>query len=288
MLYTMLFIIGLCFWSFGSVITYRLKDFSLIDIRENKKSYRLAVTSILTGRSRCTSCHHTLQPTDLIPIVSYIIHKGQCQYCKKNISRLYPILEIGSGIVFALVWYLTLQAWLPRVEVILWIAISWLLYLLMIFDIQTWILHETIWLKSLITTGILLYLTPGFLRYYAVQRWVLFLLFFLAIYYLARMYVRFRWKKREDWFGIWDVRLSPIIWTLFGLIHTRYTHSPYFPDSLQLFQRYIISTWLIWLAFYFLQKLYAPQNNSKEIPFFPGMVIWLWIIMVLGKYVLIN
>jgi len=40
---------------------------------------------------------------DLIPLFSYIFHKGKCAHCKKKISKIYPILEMSMGIIFMLV-----------------------------------------------------------------------------------------------------------------------------------------------------------------------------------------
>ncbi|MCY1029384.1 prepilin peptidase, partial [Mammaliicoccus sciuri] len=35
---------------------------------------------LLTKRSVCESCHTSLKPKDLIPIVSYVALRGKCRY----------------------------------------------------------------------------------------------------------------------------------------------------------------------------------------------------------------
>lgn len=281
MIYIILFILGVCFWSFWSVITYRLGNFSLVDMWEWKKEFRDAVKSILIWRSKCPSCKHILHARDLVPLVSYISNWGKCHYCKQDIGVIYPLLEIGCGLLFMLVGYYTLQTDMSELQIILWICVSRLLYLLMAYDIQTKFLHEIIWIKTSIITICLLALSKWLLRYYAIQRGVLFLVFFLGIYYFAKAYVWRRWKKHAEWFWIGDVRLAPVIGCLFGLMQVWYTDSPIFFEWIKLFQRYIIIVWVLWLAYAWVAKIFFPKTSVREIPFFPCMIIWLWIIMII-------
>ncbi|HEY4694365.1 MAG TPA: prepilin peptidase [Candidatus Nanoarchaeia archaeon] len=58
----------------------------------------------LTGRSECPHCRHELSTTDLIPIISFLWLRGRCRYCKKPISWQYPLVEITTGLTFALVF----------------------------------------------------------------------------------------------------------------------------------------------------------------------------------------
>lgn len=281
MTYIFLFFLWLCFWSFWSVLTSRLGKFSLIDIWEWKKDFRKAVESILIWRSACPHCKHTLWAMDLVPIVSYFTSWWKCRYCHKKISWIYPLLEIGCGLLFVWVGYFTMQTDMSQLQIVLWITVSWLLYLLMIYDINTSFLHETIWIKAVVVTIVLLALSKWFLWYYAIERGIFFFAFFLWIYYLAKRYVRIRWKKDWEWFGIWDVRLSPIIWCLFGLIQIRHTNSPLFIEWITMFQRYIIIAWVTWILYAWWHKAIFPDESIHEIPFFPWMIIGLLVMMAL-------
>jgi leader peptidase (prepilin peptidase)/N-methyltransferase len=60
--------------------------------------------SILSPPSYCDSCGHRLFFIDLIPILSYLIQKGRCRYCKASIPLRNPLLELGTGALFALIW----------------------------------------------------------------------------------------------------------------------------------------------------------------------------------------
>jgi leader peptidase (prepilin peptidase) / N-methyltransferase len=44
-----------------------------------------------------------LKAIDLIPIVSWVMNKGNCKYCKEKVSSIYPILELSTGALFAMI-----------------------------------------------------------------------------------------------------------------------------------------------------------------------------------------
>ena len=58
---------------------------------------------ISKGRSHCDICGHTLGIVDLIPIVSYIAHRGKCRYCGGRLSKIHVVAEIISAAIFAAV-----------------------------------------------------------------------------------------------------------------------------------------------------------------------------------------
>ncbi len=61
--------------------------------------------SIITPASHCEKCNHPLKWYELIPIVSYIIQGGKCRECKSKISISYLLIEICSGILFAVCFH---------------------------------------------------------------------------------------------------------------------------------------------------------------------------------------
>ncbi len=56
---------------------------------------------MIRPRSCCLNCKHVLGPLELIPLVSFMLQKGKCRSCQANISRLYPLVELGTGLLFA-------------------------------------------------------------------------------------------------------------------------------------------------------------------------------------------
>ncbi len=58
--------------------------------------------SIVKPRSSCPKCKHVLSAGELVPVGSYIIQKGKCRSCKAPISPLYPLMELLTGVLFAI------------------------------------------------------------------------------------------------------------------------------------------------------------------------------------------
>lgn len=85
--YLIIFILGLAIGSFLNVVIFRL---------ENGEK-------IVNDRSRCLNCGHILNWQDLIPVLSFIFLKGKCRYCKNKISWQYPLVEIGTAMLFVMV-----------------------------------------------------------------------------------------------------------------------------------------------------------------------------------------
>jgi leader peptidase (prepilin peptidase)/N-methyltransferase len=59
--------------------------------------------SWLKGRSHCDACGHELGILDLIPVFSYLIHKGKCRYCGTKLSKKYLITELLMAAGFVLI-----------------------------------------------------------------------------------------------------------------------------------------------------------------------------------------
>lgn len=70
----------------------------------NVLSDRLPADESIMGRSHCDYCKKTLEPIDLIPIVSFLFLRGRCRRCKKKLSFQYPLVEILTGVAFVLTW----------------------------------------------------------------------------------------------------------------------------------------------------------------------------------------
>lgn len=58
--------------------------------------------SILHGRSHCDNCSHVLGPLDLIPVVSWLLHRGRCRYCGRKIPLHCFLSEAGLGFLSVL------------------------------------------------------------------------------------------------------------------------------------------------------------------------------------------
>ncbi len=56
--------------------------------------------------SHCVSCDTVLKPYHNIPIVSWIILRGKCAYCKEKIPKKLFLIELFTGLLFAGVIFL--------------------------------------------------------------------------------------------------------------------------------------------------------------------------------------
>lgn len=56
--------------------------------------------SILSGRSFCPHCKAKILWFDNIPLLSFLLLKGRCRACGKKISKRYPVIELGTALLF--------------------------------------------------------------------------------------------------------------------------------------------------------------------------------------------
>ncbi len=89
---------------------------------------RLHVAPIMKSRSKCLSCGEALRISDLIPLVSHIILKGKCRYCKSVFGISSLVIEFLFGLVFLLLYWLILSHQPTLLQ-----SFSWLVYYTFLF-----------------------------------------------------------------------------------------------------------------------------------------------------------
>ena len=57
--------------------------------------------SVVSPRSRCPGCGTELANRDNIPVVSWLLLHGRCRTCGMAISPRYPLVELGTAVLFA-------------------------------------------------------------------------------------------------------------------------------------------------------------------------------------------
>jgi leader peptidase (prepilin peptidase)/N-methyltransferase len=100
--YLLSFFFGACIGSFVQVVATRLN-----------------VAPIIRSRSKCLSCGEALRASDLIPVLSYLTHRGKCAYCKTPYGISALIIESLFGGVFVLLLQFILTG-LGLVSVLFW------------------------------------------------------------------------------------------------------------------------------------------------------------------------
>jgi len=82
------FVIGIVFGSFFVVVGLRLPNGQ----------------SVVRPPSACPQCGGNIRGIDLVPVVGWIWRRGKCRHCKAAISPLYPLMELMTGVIFALLY----------------------------------------------------------------------------------------------------------------------------------------------------------------------------------------
>jgi leader peptidase (prepilin peptidase)/N-methyltransferase len=104
---------------------------------------------VLFARSQCASCGQVLTPLQLVPIFSWLMHRGSCANCGARISLFYPAMELAAAGVA--VWA---AQYVQGVALWLTLALGWTLLALAVMDVRTFRLSDALTLP-LIAGGIL-------------------------------------------------------------------------------------------------------------------------------------
>ena len=144
-------VFGLLIGSFLNVVIYRLPKMlerqwaaECADL-QGKTPDEAPAFNLLTPRSRCQSCGHSIRWYENIPVVSYLALKGSCSACKTAISMRYPLVEMATGVLFAwCVWH-----WGVSLTALAWCGFSAALVALTFIDWDTTLLPDDMTLPLL-------------------------------------------------------------------------------------------------------------------------------------------
>jgi leader peptidase (prepilin peptidase)/N-methyltransferase len=66
-----------------------------------------ATFNLAYPKSHCPICNTAIKPWQNIPVISYLLLKGECAKCKEPISIRYPIIEAITGLMSGIIaWQL--------------------------------------------------------------------------------------------------------------------------------------------------------------------------------------
>ncbi|WP_299582720.1 A24 family peptidase [uncultured Microbulbifer sp.] len=113
------FILGLLIGSFLNVVILRLPIMMEREYKRDFYSYFNAQPdpaeqeelekpfNLVLPHSHCPKCKTEIKPWQNIPVVSYLLLRGKCGSCGTHISKRYPLVELATGILTAVVvWQL--------------------------------------------------------------------------------------------------------------------------------------------------------------------------------------
>lgn len=181
----LLFIFGLIFGSFLNSLIYRFYH-----------------NISMWGRSFCPNCKCELKIVDLIPLFSFIILKCKCRYCLQKISYQYFLIELTTGLLFALAFIQHPIADLFLMRNLFFIVV---LIFIFVFDLKYYlILDRVIWPTLIVALIINLFLS--------FEIWSLVLGFFIGAGFFGIQYL----ISKGKWLGFGDVKFGALLGVMFG------------------------------------------------------------------------
>jgi leader peptidase (prepilin peptidase)/N-methyltransferase len=105
-------LLGLLIGSFLNVVIHRLprmmqrESDNYVAQENGKPPVHTERYSLIVPRSACPHCGHQITALENIPVISYLLLRGKCSKCKTSISVRYPIVELFTGALSALlIWH---------------------------------------------------------------------------------------------------------------------------------------------------------------------------------------
>jgi leader peptidase (prepilin peptidase)/N-methyltransferase len=144
--------LGLVVGSFLNVVIYRVP--AILDRQWREQCAELAGKAspealerfnLVVPRSRCPSCKTPIRARDNVPVLSWLFLKGRCAHCDARISARYPLVELLTGTLSAVVAWKFGFGWPALAGLVL----TWFLVALTFIDVDHQLLPDNMTLPLL-------------------------------------------------------------------------------------------------------------------------------------------
>jgi leader peptidase (prepilin peptidase)/N-methyltransferase len=162
--------------------------------------------SIVTPGSHCPHCKTPIKFHDNIPLVSYLLLKGRCRYCKESISVQYPLIE-GITALSSLFLFIKFG---PSLGFLIYFAFVAALIVITVIDLYHQIIPDVISLPG-IGVGLLGSLVLPQLTFF--DSLIGFLVGGGSLFLVATLY---QWLFKREGMGGGDVKLLAMIGAFLG------------------------------------------------------------------------
>jgi prepilin signal peptidase PulO-like enzyme (type II secretory pathway) len=161
MIIAALILFGLVFGSFVNALVWRVHEQEHESHKKKPNKAYLTKLSVSKGRSMCPDCKHELAAKDLIPVASWLSRGGKCRYCRKPISKQYPMVELATAAVFVIsyVWWPVDFDDAQKAIFVVWLMVLTGLMALLVYDARWKLLPNRIMYPLGWIAGILAMLT---------------------------------------------------------------------------------------------------------------------------------
>lgn len=160
-------VLGLLVGSFLNVVVHRLPLMLYRNWEQQARDYlgqpqgeTPAPFNLLWPASRCPSCGHRIRAWENIPVISWLCLRGRCASCHAPIGIRYPLVELFSGLLSAVVVWQLGGTWTAAAFLVL----TWALLALSLIDLEHQLLPDDmvlplLWLGLLLNAQGLLFST---------------------------------------------------------------------------------------------------------------------------------
>lgn len=259
-----IFIIGATVGSFLNVVVYRYPIMLKHEWHTecmlflNKPLPKDSSTvNLFFPRSHCTHCKRTLPFWLNIPILTYLIIRGQCAFCHKEISIKYLLIELITAFLSVVVFLR--YGITPQTGIML--LLTWGLIALSFIDFDNHFLpdsitHSLLWLGLFASTHHV-FISPKSAIMGAIVG-------YLFLYAIAKGYVLLR---KKEGMGLGDCKMLAMMGAFVGATSLLYV---------------VLFSTLFALIISFILLMLKKIQFNKPIPFGPFIAIGGWLTLIIG------
>ena len=209
---------------------------------------RLDSGEFIWGSSKCLLCKHALSWYELIPLFSYVLQKGRCRNCKREIPLYYFLTELLIGLLFVtayLVFDTYMELFFAFLTIPFFVAIS-------LYDIRYKLIPNILSYSLMFIALVYLFFVNN--PFESILAGIFFALPFLLLYLISG----------GRWIGFGDVKLALPIGVFVGIggIYSVFVTS------------FVLGA-IFSVAIVILQSIFAKQKWTlkTEVPFGPFLVV---------------
>ena len=220
------------------------------------------LTTVLYDRSHCPKCKKILAWYDLIPFLSFMLLRAKCRYCGVKISWQYPLVEIGTGLLYLILFLTFGLSW----GLAFYLIVFSLLVVIFVHDINTQTVPEVfVWI------ALVLSLVAGW--YFGE---VTFFSSIIGAILAGGFLGALVYFSKEKWMGAGDIKIGIIMGLLAG-----------YPNVLvALFSAFVFGS-IAGIIIILLQKKTIDRKSLKmALPFAPFLILGILFALTYGSAVI--
>lgn len=201
----------------------------------------------------CDNCNNIYKWYEMIPVISFFLNRGECKHCKKELSLMYPLLEVISGMLFSFSYMLYGFSY----EMLIMIILTILSIIIYVSDFKYYIIMDG---PLIISSIVILTLKLVFFSF----RTFLISVCSGALIFIFMLVIRFIGNKlfKQESLGGGDVKLAMLFGFMLGV------------------RLSIVSLVLGSFLAFPCAVFYALTDRKREIPFGPFLMTGIYLVFV--------